>query len=142
MVLWMTWSACAVDTGGRNDADTGDRSETLVTHYPPDSGVACIEGPAGTRTDVIVDFGDCLFCSESTLWCEATLKGTTVVVHAAGSVSTRDDCQTGGTCVPTHAVCDGPMLEPGDYTLSYGGVEVPFTLPAGTWTCTGESGVL
>lgn len=150
MLAWLSWSGCVFGTTTPEGADETDPTEVvddgegLVVEYAPDYGFACVDGPAGSGTTVLVDFRDCLFCStDSTLWCDATFDGdTTIVVHGGGSVLIDDDCTTIGTCEPTHALCAGPDLAAGDYTLSYGGVEVPFTVPANTWSCTGPSGIL
>jgi hypothetical protein len=147
--LWL-WAACAGPTEAPADSaaptgssDPGDTEpperETIVYE---DAGAACIEQVDGAAR-VLVDFGDCLFCSTNVqLWCEAALaEGGRIEVHAGGSVVVEDDCGTYGTCEPTTVWCDGPALAPGSYTLAYGEVTVPFEAPlaAVDWVCTGPA---
>jgi hypothetical protein len=146
MITWAMWAACGgepePDYHGPGSAEPIGGGDTLVEY--DDVGFACIDHTAlyhpGEPIRVIVDFEDCLFCStDLDLWCEATLAadGTTIEVHGGGSLIVVEDCGSyRSTCEGTTATCDGPALEPGDYTLSYGGIEVPVTLPATEWVCT------
>jgi hypothetical protein len=136
----------AIACGPSNGYPTDNMVETpdgdFVVDYPPDSGVACVTAREGQPLSVFVDFGDCFDCSTNQLWCDVIDEGDgTIRVHGGGTVLIEDECSTGGTCENTTADCTAvaPVLAPGIYTLSYGGVEVPFTLPSGSWTCTGTS---
>jgi len=139
-LVWISAGGCHATTAYESYEQTSGGD--YVVEYTPDSGVACATGPEEQPLSVFVDFRDCFFCSTNLLSCEVAVdEDGTIGVHGEGSVLIEEDCSTGGTCEPTTAVCTGaaPVLAPGTYILSYGGADVPFTVPSGTWTCTGPS---
>lgn len=139
---WLaSWMGCGPGTPP-TDGDTalsGTASGVAYTYN--NSGTACLrtEGLA----EVIVDFGDCLFCSEEiALSCEIEVDGDRIEVTAGGSLVVTPTCGDASTCAPVTTRCPLPALADGTWTLAYAGAEVPVQIPTADWVCTGDSAAL
>ena len=105
--------------GGTTDFSDGGTTEVEVVLEP------CASGCAG---DVAAT-------------CTAALDGASVVIAATGSYTTPAGSPTcPAVCVPVVAVCPGPSLSAGSFTLSYRGDAALLTVPstAAPVPCAGE----
>src|SRR5262245_61482641 len=139
--MWVlaTWLACngapTSDLGTVEKTDDGNHQVSYT-----DVGVACVHTRDGL-VEVLVDFGDCLFCADEVeLSCEAAVEDGTLVVHAGGSLVLLKDCEGDGTCQPITTTCTAPDVAEGAYILSYAGIDIPFAVPDEEWACTGQAG--
>jgi hypothetical protein len=139
------------DTGG---ADSGDTSTIggVSTQVLDGTGTACLFGPAGASdpftpvpdtelvadgvTEVQVVFETCASgcAGDITTACDAQLVGADVVVTGTASYTLPlGPVGCPEMCVAITAICEGPTLPAGSYTLGYGAsaaVSVPSTGPA------------
>lgn len=135
-------AACAEETPApyRDLSNTG--SACLVSEGASDTGygygytteATLAAGP--TAVAVVLDTCHSSSVEGENAACTATLEGTTVVVTSEGGytppVGTQND-----DCNMLKAVCTGPDLAEGAYTLSYGGQTVAFDVPATPPPCVG-----
>jgi hypothetical protein len=143
-MLWLALVACSGDDGPALGGERTGTEDGDDRYLYEDVGIACLASVGGTRTEVQVDFQDCLFCFEADLSCEYTVDGTRIEVTAGGTLVLRE-CETSrSTCAPVTVACDGPILDAGTRTLAYAGREVTFEgpVPDEESICTGDSAAL
>ena len=142
--MWVlaTWLACnGAPTSDLGTVEKTDDGNHQVSY--DDVGVACVHTTESGAVEVLVDFGDCLFCTtDLALSCEASVEDGVLVVHAGGALVVEQDCGEDGTCRPITTTCLAESVADGGYVLSYAGIDIPFAVPDTEWACTGVAGGL
>lgn len=143
-MLWLALAACSRDSGPELEGELTGTEDGDDRYVYDDVGVACIGSLRGGRTEVTVDFGDCLFCFRADLSCEVAVDGSRIDVSAGGTLVLEECAGYRSTCAPVTVACDGPNVESGTWTLAYGGAEVEFEgpVPDEERICTGDSAAL
>jgi hypothetical protein len=137
---WLAALGCGPEGGDDPLSASETPQEDVVLSYE-NTGVACLRNTGAPEAELLVDFGDCLSCSQDQLSCEAELEGDRIVVNAGGLVVVSD-CTEDSTCANVSVRCATPALADGPWTLVYAGLEVAVEVPASDWICTGPTGML
>lgn len=118
----------------QNEGDAFDPYGWYTTGTP--TGDVLVPGPSTLH--VVLDSCHSSSVSNESATCAVAIDGSTLEVTSEGGYDPPRGAQN-DDCNMLVATCAGPELVEGDYTLTYGGDTLTFTVPATETPCLGDA---